>query len=55
MQSDHSFIEEGLEFGTAVDTPPLYFVTIIDINQQQLKIGYQDTEVTIGELIKTYR
>jgi hypothetical protein len=44
---DNKYASNVFEYGAAVDSPPLYFVIVTDLNGEPIKVGYQSYEVTI--------
>ncbi len=41
MEKDYQYAEEAQEFGVTIDSPSLYFITVIDLNNKEIKVGYQ--------------
>jgi glycosylphosphatidylinositol transamidase (GPIT) subunit GPI8 len=44
----------GLDFGATVDSPSINFIPAIDLNGEDIRIPYDNYEVTFDNLLRNY-
>lgn len=54
MKVGYEYTDKNVEFGAAIDTPEIYFVTAIDIDKEFIKIPYKKKTDNVKELVDTY-
>lgn len=49
-----TFTQQGIKIGATIDTKPLYYVPVKDIDESIIQVPYRNSEITIGNLIENY-
>lgn len=49
-----TFTQRDIKIGATIDTKPLYYVQVKDIDESIIPVPYRNSEITIRKLIENY-